>query len=126
MSIKVVNSLNLGGLVPDRVTRDALQAAADHVGEIAQEKAPLLVDIKRANDERRAHPGELRDSMRAEVVDDTTATVGFYVYWAAWMNEDLNYHHPDGQALFLTEPMVTEKDPVMQIMADKIREGLQQ
>lgn len=123
MSIRVVNSLNFGGLLPAHVSRDALQAGAEHIEEAAQEKAPLLVDVERAN--REEVPGTLRDSAYVRVLDDVTAEIGFTDFIARRMHEDLGLHHDDGQAKFLEAPMSTDRDVVLQIIADKIREGLQ-
>lgn len=122
MSIRVVSSLNLGGLLPERVTEDALQDAADHILEVAQEKAPLLVDVERAN--RHEEPGTLRDSGYARVVDGSTAHVGFTDPISARQHEDTHYHHVVGQSKFLEGPLATEKDEAVRIMADRIREGL--
>jgi hypothetical protein len=126
VSIRIENNMHLGGVLPERVTREALQAAADHVKNVAQGKAPLLtgVALHKANDERRANPGELRDSAYSRVLDDTSAEVGFTSFYAGWQHERMDYHHEDGQAKVLEEPLATEKDEVLRIMADKIREGL--
>lgn len=118
------NSLNLGGLLPGRVTRDALGEAAQHVGKAAQDKAPLLVDLARANAQRRTDPGALRDSMYTQLVDDVTAEVGFSEFYAGWQHERTDYHHEVGQAKFLEEPLTTEKDDVLDLIAARIREGL--
>lgn len=122
MSIRVQNSLNLGGLLSGHVTEEALQAGADHVKEAAQGKAPLLVDVQRAN--RKEKPGTLRNSAYARVVDEVTAEVGFTDFAAAWQHERTDYHHEIGQAKFLEEPLATEKDDVLELMAARIREGL--
>lgn len=126
MSIRVENSLNLGGLLPGHVTRDALDDAAEHLKEVAASKAPLLTGeaLKKANDQRRSDPGALRRSAYARVVDDVTAEVGFSEFYAAWQHERMDWHHEDGQAKFLEEPMATEKDETLQIMADRMREGM--
>lgn len=126
MTIRIENSLNLGALM-DRVrsvSPEALDDAAQHVLEVAREKAPLLVDLKKANDERRSDPGALRRSGYARVVDDTSAEVGFSEFYAAWQHERLDYHHEDGQAKYLEEPLVTEKDAAMDIMARKLGDAL--
>lgn len=126
MTIRIENSLNLGALM-DRVravSPEALDDAAQHVLEVAREKAPLLVDLKKANDERRSDPGALRASGYARVVDDTTAEVGFSEFYAGWQHERMDYHHVDGQAKYLEEPLVTEKDEAMRIMANRIEDAL--
>lgn len=126
MTIRIENSLNLGA-IRDRVravSPEALDDAAQHVLEVAREKAPLLVDLKKANDQRRSDPGELRRSGYTRVVDDSTAEVGFSAFYAAWQHERLDYHHDDGQAKYLEEPLVTEKDEAMQIMARRIGDAL--
>lgn len=126
MGIRIENSLNLGGLLPGHVTRDALDDAAEHLKEVAQSKAPLLTGeaLKKANDQRRSDPGALRRSAYARVVDDVTAEVGFSEFYAGWQHERMDWHHEDGQAKFLEEPMATEKDETLQIMADRMREGM--
>jgi hypothetical protein len=118
------NGLNLGALRQQigAVSPDALDDAAQHVLEVAKGKAPLLVDVERAN--REEVPGTLRDSGYVRVHNDVTAEVGFTDFIAERMHEDMELHHDDGQAKFLEEPMVTEKDRVVQILADRIREGL--
>jgi len=126
VSVRIENSLNLGAL-RDRVREispEALDEAAQHVLEVAKEKAPLLVDLKRANDERRSDPGELRDSGYVQVRDDNTAEVGFSAFYAGWQHERLDYHHEVGQAKYLEEPLVTEKDEAMRIIADRLGEAL--
>lgn len=126
MSIRIENNLNLGELRRRiaELTPDALEAGAEHVKAVAVEKAPLLVDLERANQDRRADPGELRESAYVHVIDDVTAEVGFSAFYAGWQHERMDYHHEVGQAKFLEEPLVTEKDETLQIMAGKIREGL--
>lgn len=126
MTIRIENSLNLAGLLPAHVTRDALKDGADHVGEVAQGKAPLLTGaaLRKANDERRADPGALRRSMYTRVLDDTTAEVGFSEFYAGWQHENMDYHHADGEPKYLESTLSTEKDETVRIIADKIREGL--
>lgn len=124
MSMTIKNGLNLGQIrrEVEQVSPDALDAAAQHVLEVAKGKAPLLIDVQRAN--RHEEPGTLRESGYADVLDDDTAVVGFRDFISQRMHEDMNLHHDDGQAKFLEEPMVTEKDRALQIIADRIREGL--
>jgi hypothetical protein len=122
VTIRVKSNLHLGGLLPGHVSREALDDAAQHVLEVARGKAPLLVDTQRANKEE--VPGTLRDSGYADVVDDVTARVGFRDGIAGRMHEDMGLHHDDGQPKFLEEPMVSEKDEVLRILADRIRAGL--
>lgn len=122
MTIRIENGINLGGLLPPDVTEEALQAGADHLLKAAQDKAPYLVDVKRAN--RHEKPGTLRESGYAVVRDERTAEVGFRDFIAAIEHEDMEVHHVIGQAKFLEEPMVTEKDAVLQAVADKLREGM--
>jgi hypothetical protein len=124
MGITIRNSLNLGQIhrEVDRVSPEALDAAAQHVLEVARGKAPLLIDVERAN--REEVPGTLRDSGYARVLDDVTAEVGFTDFIAPRMHEDMDLHHDDGQAKFLEEPMVTEKDRALQILADHVRQAL--
>jgi hypothetical protein len=124
MSMTVKNSLNLGAIrrQVDEVSTDALDEAAQHVLEVAQGKAPLLVDVQRAN--REEVPGTLRDSGYARVLDDVTAEIGFRDFIAPRMHEDMEIHHDDGQAKFLEEPLVTEKDEALRIMAEHVRRAL--
>lgn len=122
MTIRVQNNLNLGGLLPGHVTREALSDGAEHVKEVAQEKAPLLVDVQRAN--REEVSGTLRESAYTRVLDDVTAEVGFSDFAAQWQHERLDYHHDVGQAKFLEEPLRTEKDETLRIIAARLREGM--
>lgn len=126
MTIRIQNNLNLGGLLPPDVTEEALQAGADHLRDVSRAKAPLLSGpeaMAKKNDEE--VPGTLRESAYSRVIDDVTAEVGFTDFAAAWQHERMDYHHTDGQAKFLEEPLVTEKDRVLQIIADKLRQGMQ-
>jgi hypothetical protein len=124
MSMTIRNSLNLGAIRQqvEQVSPDALDAAAQHILEAAQAKAPLLIDVERAN--RQEVPGTLRESGYARVLDAQTAEVGFTDFIATRMHEDMDLHHDDGQAKFLEEPMVTEKDRALQILADHVRRAL--
>lgn len=126
MTIRIENSLNLGAIM-DRVravSPEALDDAAQHVLEVAREKAPLLVNLKKANDERRSDPGALRESGYVRVVDDTKAEVGFSAFYAGWQHENHEYHHDVGQSNYLGEPLVTEVDEAMRIIADRVGEAL--
>lgn len=127
MAIRIQNDVHLGSVARAGAEGgDAgLAKGAEHIKEVAAECAPVLVDLARANDERRANPGELRKSAYAKRVDDATYEVGFTAYWAAWQHERTDYHHEDGQAKYLEVPMVEETDNVLQIVADAIREALQ-
>lgn len=129
MSIRVEKGrlrLSQVRVATDEASPDALKSAADFIGDIAKHKAPLLTGaaLKKANDERRANPGELRDSMKVELIDDNTASIEFTAYWARWQHERMDYHHEDGQAKYLEEPMATEADRSIEIMAQKIAERL--
>jgi hypothetical protein len=122
VAMDIRNGLNLGGLVPEHVAREALDEAAHHVLQVAQGKAPILVDVQRAN--RQEHPGTLRASGYVDVIDDVTAHVGFSDFIAARQHEDLSLHHDDGEAKFLEQPMTSERDEVLRILAERIRAGM--
>lgn len=122
MSIRIENSLNLGAIKQKTrdVSPEALLDAAEHVLQVAQGRAPVLVDLAKANDQRRANPGELRDSGYARVIGDDVAEVGFTAYWAAWQHEKMDYHHEIGEAKYLELPLASEKDEALRILADRI------
>lgn len=124
MGITIRNGLNLGQIRRQvaEVSPEALDAAAQHVLEVAKGKAPLLIDVERAN--RHEVPGTLRNSGYAEVLDENTAVVGFRDFIAPRMHEDMELHHDDGQAKFLEEPLVTESDRVLHILAEHVSEAL--
>lgn len=129
MGIVIRNSINLGALAERarNASPDALQAAADHVLDVAKHRAPILSGaeaVKKANDERRADPGHLRESGYARVVDDNRAEVGFSAFYARWQHERMDYHHADGQAKYLETSLETEQDEALRIMAEKLREEL--
>lgn len=126
MALKIVNSLNLGGLLPAHVTREALEAGADLLRERAAARAPLLTGaaLKKANDERRADPGELRDSAYSRVVGDLTAEVGFTAFYAAWQEENMDYDHEDGQSKYLETTLTLDKDDTLKVMAKRLGAGL--
>lgn len=124
MTIRIQNDLNLGGLI-DRVAAvapDALDEAAKHVLKVSQGRAPLLVDVQRAN--RQERPGTLRESGYTRVVDDSTAEVGYKDFIAARQHEDMDLHHDVGVPKFLEGPMVEEKDEVLRIIARRVGEAL--
>lgn len=130
MGITIRNSLNLGQLKEqaERSSGEALQAAADHVRDVARDRAPILsgpVDLKKANQDRRAHPGELRESAYSLVVENDRAEVGFSAYYAGWQHERMDYHHTAGGPKFLETALDTEADEALRIMAEKLRDGIQ-
>lgn len=129
MSIRIEDDLKLGGLVDAASAggRDGLEKGADHIKDVAVAKAPLLegaAALKRANKERRSDPGALRESAYVRVLDDVTAEIGFSEFYAGWQHERLDYHHEDGEAKFLEIPLSTEKDNVLQVIADAIRDAM--
>lgn len=129
MGITIRNGLNLGEFAERaaQASPAALQAAADHVRDVAKGRAPILsgpVDLKKANDERRSNPGHLRESAYARVLDDNRAEVGFAAFYAAWQHERLDYHHTDGEAKFLESAIDGEGDEARRIMGEKLREEL--
>lgn len=127
MTLRIENSLNLGAILRevDEVTPDALQAAADHVKEVAASRAPLLTGeaLHKANDERRTDPGALRRSAYARL-DGDKAEVGFTEFYAGWQHERMDYRHEDGEAKFLERTLASEVRAALRIIADKLRERL--
>lgn len=126
MALRIVNSLNLGGLLPAPVTRDALEAGADLLRERAAARAPILTGaaLKKANDQRRTDPGALRASAYSRVVGDLTAEIGFTEFYAAWQEENMDYDHEDGQSKYLATTLSVDKDETLQAMAKRLGAGL--
>lgn len=103
---------------------EALKDGGEVIGKLSDDKVPVLVDIKRANEKRRADPGELRDSRYVEVEGVSDVAIGYRAYWAGWQHERMDYHHVIGQAKFLEQALTEGKDEALQAVADGIREQL--
>lgn len=123
--------------VADEIMRAAMEAllsaAEDIVMPVAVEKAPLLIDEKRAGTGHgpRANPGkyqggkvgELRASAR--VIDERgkgRVGVEFDTPYAALQHERMDWHHADGEAKYLENALNETSDEVIARIAEKIRQ----
>jgi hypothetical protein len=102
---------------------DALEAGGDHIADVADTRVPVLTDLEKANDRRRADPGELKRS-RYVRTEGASVAVGYSSYWAKWQHERLDYHHEVGQAKYLESAFNEGGDEALQKVAKRIREGL--
>lgn len=90
----------------------AVGRAAEHVRAVSTGLAPVLT-------------GNLRASAEVKAVSHTSARVYYPGPYARYQHYGLDFRHPQGgQALFLQQPMLTEADACLQIMADTIREAM--
>lgn len=123
MGWTVTNDLRLGELADrvDSISVEALKDAADHVKQVAASRAPLLIDVERAN--RREEPGTLRNSAFVREEGDGRVGVGFSDFIATRMHEDMELHHPDGEAKFLERTLISERDQVLEMLAKHIRDA---
>jgi hypothetical protein len=111
--------------------RDRLNAAAPEatlaggkiIMDLSDTKVPVLVDLKRANQKRRANPGELRDS-RYLKNSGQDAEFGYLAYWARWQHERTDYHHEIGESKYLERAEVEGKDDALDEVARVLREAL--
>lgn len=126
MSIKYEGSFDFSGLEARLAAAlpDALRGGAEVIGALSDDKVPVLVDLKKADDQDRADPGELKRSRYVLVEGTEDAVIGYSDDNAKRQHEELSYHHDVGQAKFLESAMVEGKDEALQVIADKIRERL--
>lgn len=95
------------GAVPFAVGR-----AAEHVRAVSTALAPVLT-------------GNLRASAEVKAVSHNAFRVYYPGPYARRQHFGLDFRHPQGgQALFLQQPMLTEAEKCLQIMADTIREAM--
>ncbi|OZB88837.1 MAG: hypothetical protein B7X41_06055 [Microbacterium sp. 14-71-5] len=90
----------------------AVGRAAEHIRAKSTELAPVLT-------------GNLRASAEVKAVSHTEFRVYYPGPYARYQHYGLDFKHPQGgQALFLQQPMLTERDACLQIIADTIREAM--
>ena len=98
---------HVDGAVPFAVGR-----AAEHIRAVSTALAPILT-------------GDLRASAEVKAVSHTEFRVYYPGPYARRQHFGLDFRHPQGgQALFLQQPMLTEAEKCLQIMADTIREAM--
>lgn len=102
---------------------EAALAGGDFILDKAIPRTPLLVDLKRANQKRRAHPGELRESGYVKR-SGNDAEIGFSSYWARWQHEREDYKHPDGQWKYLETTLLLDGHEALEHAARRLREEL--
>lgn len=96
--------------IVDEVQDIAAARAAEHIRATSVELAPI-------------RDGHLRASAGVTVYNHI-ATVKFPGPYARYQHFELELRHPHGgQALYLEQPMNTETEACMQIMADTLREA---
>lgn len=125
MSIDYEGGFDFAGLEARilKALPDALKAGGDYIGERADARAPVLVDVKRANKQRREQVGDL---VRSRFVrpEGNDVAIGYSVYWAGFQHEDLEYHHDIGEAKWLERTFAADGDDGLGKVAEKLREAL--
>lgn len=101
----------------------AALAGADYLLEKATPRVPVLVDLKRANQQRRANPGELRDSGSTRIVGND-AEYSWSSYWAKWQHERLDFGHEIGEAKWAERTAVEEGEEAIRRAGEKLAEEL--
>lgn len=101
----------------------AALVGADYLLDKGNERAPVLVDLKRANKKRRAHPGELRDSGKTRNVGND-AEFGWYVYWAKWQHEREDFNHVVGEWKWAERTAVEDGEEALRKSTAKLSEEL--
>lgn len=97
----------VNGAVPFAVGR-----AAEHIRTVSTELAPIRT-------------GHLRGSAEVKAVSRYEFRVYFPGPYSRRQHYELSWRHPQGgQALYLQQPMLTEAEKCLQIMADTIREAM--
>lgn len=108
--------IDISGLHLDRlhvladVTPAALAAGMEHIRTVSVELVPV-------------ETGRLAASATV-VIDGDTASITFAGPYARYQHENLTLRHEHGQAKFLEEPVITEANKALQIMAGIYRRAL--
>lgn len=102
---------------------DAILAGGDYIGDKADERVPVLVDLERANQKRRADPGELKRS-RYVRLSGNDAEIGYRAYWAHWQHERLDYKHEIGESKWLERTLVEDGHRALEKVTEYLREEL--
>lgn len=90
---------------------EALRAGMEHIGEVAASLTPV-------------EEGTLVRSQRVEV-EGNTAQISSNTPYSRYQHEKLSLRHPNGgQAKFIEQPMLTEKDTALAIVARTLGEAL--
>jgi hypothetical protein len=107
-----VSGLDLSHLIAavDEAEPVALGEAMEHIRGVAAELTPV-------------ETGRLVGSASVHVEGDT-ATVTYDGPYARYQHERLDLHHEHGQAKFLEQPMLTDRDKVLAIIAKRIKDAL--
>lgn len=96
--------------VPDRVAPVAAGKAMEHIRGVAAALTPI-------------ETGNLVGSATV-TVEGNEATITYDGPYARRQHEELTWRHEHGQAKYLEQPMNTEKDAALGIVAKEIREAL--
>lgn len=90
-------------------------ALAEGIEHIRAASAPLVP----------IETGRLVGSASVNVdAENDTASISYEGPYARYQHERLDLRHEHGQAKYLEQPMTTEKDKALDIVAHRIREGL--
>lgn len=96
----------------DEAAPFAVVRAAEHVRGVSANLAPV-------------ETGHLRASAEVKALSHYEARVYYPGPYARYQHYGLDFRHPQGgQALYLEQPMLTEAQNCLQIMADTIREAM--
>lgn len=108
-----VSGLNLRQLdrKVEEVAPEAVAAGMEHIHQVS---APLVP----------VETGRLVGSGTVHV-DGDTASLTYDGPYARYQHERMDLRHEHGQAKFLEQPVATEERTALQIVAERIRRGLQ-
>jgi hypothetical protein len=112
MSIEYDFDLDFGALhtAPEAARPVALARAGEHIRGTAAPLTPV-------------RDGNLIGSAFVRVVGEE-CQVGYPGPYARRQHFELTWRHTVGQALYLEQPMISEADKAIQIMADTLREAM--
>lgn len=110
MSIKWSNDLDFEKVKADLAAKipEALMRGAELLRAAAVELTPY-------------ETGNLAGLAEARLTGDHTAEVYFPGPYARYQNFGLDFHHEAGQALYLSQPTITEAEAVIKVIGDGLK-----
>ena len=89
-------------------TMAGLLEAGLQVQRVAQERTPV-------------DTGNLKNSAYTRKVSDDAVEVGFSAAYAVYVHENLEAHHPTGQAQFLESALRDNRDAILRIIRERAK-----
>jgi len=130
------NELNGADVTPaGRAFGEVIDAAAEGLESAANEvvkpdavrRAPILeaagpgTRAGRVGGDQGGTIGELRESAKVEMEGPLLAAISFNTIYAALQHERTDWHHTDGQAKYLEDAMLHNRDAILEHIAEHIR-----